>query len=93
MAAQIKETFKNGTPFIGLRGRISEFKFRTERHRKWSPPYVGVQFLLLALVSCCHGYQEQRFAMEPQDQVSFTVDFYFMFSKHRFQFLEGICLC
>ncbi|CAB3246997.1 unnamed protein product [Arctia plantaginis] len=69
MAAQFKETFENGTPFIGLRARISEFKFRTESRRKWSRPYVGVQFLLLiALVSCCHGYQEQRFAMEPQDQ-------------------------
>ncbi|XP_075987709.1 irregular chiasm C-roughest protein-like isoform X4 [Anticarsia gemmatalis] len=69
MAAKYKETFENETPFIGLRGRRSEFKIRTERRRKWTRPNVGVVFLLLiALVAGCHGYQEQRFAMEPQDQ-------------------------
>lgn len=79
MAAQLKETFGNGTPFIGLRERRSEFKIRTERRRKWARPDVGVQFLLfIVLFAGCHGYQEQRFAMEPQDQVSLTVDFLFM---------------
>lgn len=71
MAAQHKETFENGTPFIGLRGRRaeSESKYRTERRRKWARPDVGVRFLsFLVLVASCHGYQEQRFAMEPQDQ-------------------------
>ncbi|PZC73138.1 hypothetical protein B5X24_HaOG209972 [Helicoverpa armigera] len=71
MAASHKETFENGTPFIGLRARRadSEFKFRTERRRKWAWPDVGIQILLcLLLIVGCHGYQEQRFAMEPQDQ-------------------------
>ena len=74
MAAQHKETFENGTPFIGLRGRRadSEFKYRTERRRKWARPDVGVRFLsFFVLIVGCHGYQEQRFAMEPQDQVCF----------------------
>lgn len=69
MAVRLEETFENGTPFIGLRGRRFEFKFRTERRRKWARPDVRVQFLLLiVLAASCHGYQEQRFAMEPQDQ-------------------------
>ncbi|XP_022828505.1 irregular chiasm C-roughest protein-like isoform X2 [Spodoptera litura] len=71
MAVQHKETFENGTPLISLRVRRadSKFKYSTERRRKWARPDVGVCFLsFFVLIVGCHGYQEQRFAMEPQDQ-------------------------
>lgn len=75
MAVKYKETFENGTPLISLRVRSadSKFKYSTERRRKWARPDVGVCFLsFFVLIVGCHGYQEQRFAMEPQDQVGFS---------------------
>ncbi|XP_047509696.1 irregular chiasm C-roughest protein-like isoform X1 [Pieris napi] len=44
----------------------SKFKNRTSiAKRKWG---TDVWFLLVIFVTGCHGYEEQRFAMEPQDQ-------------------------
>ncbi|KAJ0170535.1 hypothetical protein K1T71_013906 [Dendrolimus kikuchii] len=79
MAAEHKREFKKGTPFIGLRvrGVESNFKNRTDARTViggngkwvWSGPDVRVWFLsVLILMGSCNGYQEQRFAMEPQDQ-------------------------
>ncbi|KAI5636229.1 immunoglobulin domain-containing protein [Phthorimaea operculella] len=70
MAANIKDEFENGTPLVAGRVRRDDSKFenRTRRKRKWRPD-VGVWFLSFAMLMVgCHGYQEQRFAMEPQDQ-------------------------
>lgn len=77
MAANVKGDFENGIPFIGLRTRRDDSKFRNRiltgrAERKWirsGRPDASVPFLLfIALTAGCHGYQEQRFAMEPQDQ-------------------------
>ncbi|XP_037302096.1 synaptogenesis protein syg-1-like, partial [Manduca sexta] len=47
---------------VGLRAR----RISVNKQRKWSGrPDVLVLFVLIA---GCHGHQEQRFAMEPQDQ-------------------------
>lgn len=83
MAVDHEREFENGTPLIGgrLRARpgddVSDFENRTpsrlDGKRKWADMGAGggVWFLaVLALMGGCHGYQEQRFAMEPQDQVS-----------------------
>ncbi|XP_050357974.1 irregular chiasm C-roughest protein-like isoform X2 [Nymphalis io] len=65
MAAEFKRTLK-------LRGRRddSEFENRiTRRKLGWAGPDVCIWILLSATFFVgCHGYQEQRFAMEPQDQ-------------------------
>ncbi|XP_059045843.1 irregular chiasm C-roughest protein-like isoform X2 [Achroia grisella] len=71
MAAKFKHLFGNGTPFIErrVRGDDSKFENRTDIRRKWRIPDVGVWILAVAmLLTGCYGYQEQRFAMEPQDQ-------------------------
>ncbi|XP_049882142.1 irregular chiasm C-roughest protein-like isoform X2 [Pectinophora gossypiella] len=71
MAAKLKEEFENGTPLV-VRARRddSNFENRTQTvKRKWRRPDVGVWFLSFTVLFVgCHGYQEQRFAMEPQDQ-------------------------
>lgn len=80
MAAKHKREFKKGIKSIGLRvrGVGSEFKNRTDARTViggdgkwiWSGPDVRVWFLsFIILMGSCNGYQEQRFAMEPQDQV------------------------
>ncbi|XP_068624377.1 irregular chiasm C-roughest protein-like [Battus philenor] len=79
MAAKFKR-FENGMPFI-VRPRRDDSKYEnrtagvleagdTRRKQKWPQrPDVGIWLLsLAALFVGCHGYQEQRFAMEPQDQ-------------------------
>ncbi|XP_026324502.1 irregular chiasm C-roughest protein-like isoform X2 [Hyposmocoma kahamanoa] len=77
MATKFKEELENQAPFINstiLRPsgfNFEEFKIRTwTGKRKWMRrPDVGVWFLPFTfLLIGCHGYQEQRFAMEPQDQ-------------------------
>ncbi|XP_052747892.1 irregular chiasm C-roughest protein-like isoform X2 [Galleria mellonella] len=71
MAAKFKYSFENGTPFIErrVRGDDSKFENRTDIRRKWRMPDVGVWILTVAiLLTGCYGNQEQRFAMEPQDQ-------------------------
>ncbi|CAH2987448.1 unnamed protein product [Chilo suppressalis] len=47
--------------FIAVRGRVNG---NARLSTKWTPEVV----CLLALLAGCHCYQEQRFAMEPQDQ-------------------------
>lgn len=79
MAANVKGDFENGIPFIGLRTRRDDSEIENRiltgrAERKWirsGRPDALVSFLLfIALTAGCHGYQEQRFAMEPQDQVN-----------------------
>ncbi|KAM3968499.1 irregular chiasm C-roughest protein isoform 2-T2 [Aphomia sociella] len=73
MAAKIKRSFENGTPFMErrVRGDDSKFENRTDVRRIWRIPDVGVLILAVAILCTgCHGYKEQRFAMEPQDQVA-----------------------
>ncbi|KPJ16354.1 Irregular chiasm C-roughest protein [Papilio machaon] len=75
MAAKFKR-FENGMPNIGrARGDDSKFENRTSveagsrRKQQWRRPDVGIWLLsLAALFVCVNAYQEQRFAMEPQDQ-------------------------
>lgn len=55
--------FKNRT--LHAEGDESMFKNRT---LKWRPDMRCLWVALLVTVNCCHGYQEQRFIMEPQDQ-------------------------
>lgn len=82
MAPKFKEEFENQAPFINstiLRpsgSNFGKFKIRTwTGKRKWMRrPDVGVWFLSFTfLLIGCHGYQEQRFAMEPQDQVNIYI--------------------
>ncbi|CAG9789954.1 unnamed protein product [Diatraea saccharalis] len=47
--------------FITVCGRVNG---NTRHSTKWTTEVVW----LFALLAVCHGYQEQRFAMEPQDQ-------------------------
>ncbi|CAH2098740.1 unnamed protein product [Euphydryas editha] len=65
MAAEFKRT-------INLRMRRDDSKFEnriTRRKTGWAGPDVCVWILLSATFFVgCHGYMEQRFAMEPQDQ-------------------------
>ncbi|XP_052743120.1 irregular chiasm C-roughest protein isoform X2 [Bicyclus anynana] len=49
-------------------GDDSEFKNRTVKRRKRWPDACIWILLADILFAGCHGYQEQRFAMEPQDQ-------------------------
>ncbi|KPJ04828.1 Irregular chiasm C-roughest protein [Papilio xuthus] len=75
MAAKFKR-FENGMPYIvRVRGDESKFENRTQveagsrRKQQWRRPDVGIWLLsLAALFVCVNAYQEQRFAMEPQDQ-------------------------
>ncbi|XP_045540584.1 irregular chiasm C-roughest protein-like isoform X2 [Papilio machaon] len=75
MAAKFKR-FENGMPnIVRARGDDSKFENRTSveagsrRKQQWRRPDVGIWLLsLAALFVCVNAYQEQRFAMEPQDQ-------------------------
>ncbi|XP_013178520.1 PREDICTED: irregular chiasm C-roughest protein-like isoform X2 [Papilio xuthus] len=75
MAAKFKR-YENGMPYIvRVRGDESKFENRTQveagsrRKQQWRRPDVGIWLLsLAALFVCVNAYQEQRFAMEPQDQ-------------------------
>ncbi|CAH0718479.1 unnamed protein product, partial [Brenthis ino] len=49
------------------RVRGDDSKLKNRLHRKWAGPDVYI-WMLLTFSLGCHGYQEQRFAMEPQDQ-------------------------
>lgn len=84
MAAANKRIPNNGSPVIDdgclparRRDDDSNFKNRTrfrlrlDGKRKWASmgADVGVWLMVIVLLNGCYGYQEQRFAMEPQDQV------------------------
>lgn len=54
---------------------------------------VSVCFCSVFLCGVCVGYQEQKFAMEPQDQVCFGFNYIFL-EKYFFghQVFEGRCV-
>ncbi|XP_013145492.1 PREDICTED: irregular chiasm C-roughest protein-like isoform X2 [Papilio polytes] len=74
MAAKFKR-FLNGMYIVRARRDDSKLENRTSvkagsrRKQQWRRPDAGILLLsLAALFVCVNAYQEQRFAMEPQDQ-------------------------
>ncbi|CAK1549208.1 unnamed protein product [Leptosia nina] len=49
-------------------GRVDDSKFKNRTSIEKRKRGTDVWFLLVIFVTGCHGYEEQRFAMEPQDQ-------------------------